>query len=317
MTAHPTRPQKSTNVRPWPLQVVAAGIRAVGAIDPDTAAKLLVRAFCTPMKKLPAGQWPAGLAPEQSWVGVEGEQIALYRWGPALNGKKVVLSHGWNGRASQLRALVEPLRAQGYAVYAFDQTAHGHSSGTTTNLPRFARTLGAVVEHLGGSVHAVVAHSLGAPAAAFAIRQGLKVERLVMVAPPGHPRRFITGFWRSFKISDALGERMIRRIEAVEGARLRDIDVAQVAAQLTLPTFVVHDRTDKEVPFLEGEEWSWALKNARLLATEGLGHNRLLAAPFVVDAIAGFIAGDGLAIDGRSSRTDDPLARPRGVASLG
>ena len=295
MTAHPTRTQKSTNVRPWPLKVVAAGIRALGRFDPDAAAKVLVRAFCTPMKQVPAGKWPPGLAPEQSWVGVEGEQIALYRWGPSLNGKKVLLAHGWNGRASQLRALVEPLRARGYAVYAFDQTAHGASSGTTTNLPRFARTLEAVVAHLGGSVHAVVAHSLGAPAAAFAIRNGLKADRLVMVAPPGHPKRFIMGFWRSFKIPDALGERMIRRIETTEAVRLRDIDVAQVAEHLTLPVFVVHDRMDKEVPFLEGEEWSWGLKDGTLLATEGLGHNRLLAAPFVVDAIAGFIAGEKVA----------------------
>lgn len=292
MPAHPPRLQKSTNVRPFAVKVLAAGIRAVGAVQPDTAAQLLVKTFCTPMKKPKAAAWPPGLEPERSWVGVEGERIALYRWGPALNGKKVLLAHGWDGRATQLRALVEPLRAKGYAVYAFDQAAHGESSGATSNLPRFARTLGAVVDHLGGAVHTVVAHSLGAPAAAFAIKNGLKVERLVMIAPPGHPRRFITGFWRLFQIPDALGERMIRRIETTEGARLRDIDVAQVAEHLTLPVFVVHDRTDKEVPFLEGEEWSWALKDAQLLATEGLGHVRLLAAPVVVDAIAGFVAGE-------------------------
>ena len=160
-------------------------------------------------------------------------------------------------------------------------TAHGLSSGRTTNLPRFARTLTAVAEHL-GPVHSIVAHSLGAPAAAFAMGKGLKADRLVMVAPPAHPRRFISGFWRQFGIPDPLGERMIRRIETTEGARLREIDVAQSAQHVGQPVFVVHDRTDKEVPFIEGEEWSWAVSDGQLLATEGLGHNRLLAAPMVV-----------------------------------
>ena len=291
MTPTPPRTPKSTNVRPLGLQLFSAGVRAIGAVHPEAAAQLLVKAFCTPLKKTAATHWPQGLTPEQSWLGVDGAQIALYRWGPALNGKKVLLAHGWNGRATQLRSLVEPLRARGFAVCAFDQTAHGLSSGRTTNLPRFARTLTAVAELL-GPVHSIVAHSLGAPAAAFAMGKGLKADRLVMVAPPAHPRRFISGFWRQFGIPDPLGERMIRRIETTEGARLREIDVAQSAQHVGQPVFVVHDRTDKEVPFIEGEEWSWAVSDGQLLATEGLGHNRLLAAPMVVEAIAGFIAGE-------------------------
>lgn len=285
--------QKSTNVRPIGLTLFAAAVKAVATVRPAWASQLMVKAFCTP-RRPKAASWTKGLEPEREFLGVEGEQIAIYRWGPALNGKKVLLTHGWAGRSEQLRSLVEPLRARGFAVYAFDHSAHGRSSGKTSNLPRFARTLTAVTQHL-GKVHAVVAHSLGAPAAAHALAQGLAVDRLVMVAPPAHPRRFITGFWRALGIDDALGEGMNRRIEKAEGVRLRDFDLSQLADQLKLPALVVHDRTDREVPFIEGEEWSWTLPDAQLLITEGLGHNRLLAAPIVTEAIARFIDGERIA----------------------
>ena len=293
MDASKPRPHKSTNVRPIGLTLFAAAVRAVGTVRPALASRMLLDAFCTP-RRPPASPWLPGLEPEQTCLGVDGEQIAIYRWGPSLNGKKVLLAHGWSGRSQQLRALIEPLRSRGFAVYAFDQTAHGNSSGKTTNLPRFARTLSAVASHV-GRVNAVVAHSLGAPAAAYALAQGLAVDRLVMVAPPAHPRRFITGFWRSLEIADALGEGMNRRIEETEGVRLRDLDLSQLAQHLGLPALVVHDRMDREVPFIEGEEWSWALADAQLLVTEGLGHNRLLAAPVVTEAIARFLEGERIA----------------------
>lgn len=293
MDAPPPRPLKSTNVRPLGLTLFAGAVRAVAAVHPDTAAGLMLRAFCTP-RRPPARGWSQGLEPELQTLAVDGEQLAVYRWGPSLNGKKVLLAHGWSGSSEQLRGLVEPLRARGFAVYAFDQAAHGRSSGKTTNLPRFARALTAVSQYL-GPVYAIVAHSLGAPAAAFAIRKGLGVDRLVMVAPPAHPRRFITGFWRSLGIKDAIGEQMNRKIEANEGVRLRELDLAQLAEHIKNPVLVVHDRADREVPFIEGEEWSWSLSDAQLLATEGLGHNRLLAAPLVTEAISRFLSGERVA----------------------
>jgi pimeloyl-ACP methyl ester carboxylesterase len=293
MDAPKSRSQKSTNVRPIGLTLFAAAVKAVGTVRPALASRMLLNAFCTP-RRPKASHWTQGLEPEREFLGVDGEQIALYRWGPALNGKNVLLAHGWSGRSEQLRSLVEPLRSRGFAVCAFDQTAHGSSSGKTTNLPRFARTLAAVTAHL-GRVNAVVAHSLGAPAAAYAIQQGLPIERLVMVAPPAHPRRFITGFWRSLGIDDALGEGMNRRIEQTEGIRLRDLDLSQLAEHIGIPTLVVHDRMDREVPFIEGEEWSWSLPDAQLLVTEGLGHNRLLAAPVVTEAVARFLQGERIA----------------------
>ncbi len=309
MDAPSSRPQKSTNVRPFGLAVFAAAVKAVAVVRPELAAQMMLTAFCTPPKKKQAKLgWTQGLDPEREFIDVDGQKIAVYRWGPALNGKNVLLAHGWAGRSEQLRGLVEPLRAKGFAVYAFDQAAHGRSGGRTSNLPRFARTLAAVSKHI-GRVYAVVAHSLGAPAAAYALTHGVAADRFVMVAPPAHPRRFITGFWRMLGIADSLGERMNARIEKTDGMRLRDLDLTHLAQSLTMPTLVVHDRTDREVPFIEGEEWSWAVADGQLLITEGLGHNRLLAAPLVTDAIARFLDGERITPNARATSSTPAPSR--------
>jgi pimeloyl-ACP methyl ester carboxylesterase len=58
------------------------------------------------------------------------------------------------------------------------------------------------------------------------------------------------------------------------------------------PTLVVHDRNDREVGFDQGQAIAEAWPRARLLATEGLGHRRLLRDPAVIGAVTAFVTGD-------------------------
>lgn len=51
------------------------------------------------------------------------------------------------------------------------------------------------------------------------------------------------------------------------------------------PTLVVHDRLDKETSFDVGERLAAAWSSAQLLATEGLGHQRILADADVVGRV--------------------------------
>src|SRR3970040_3198587 len=90
-----------------------------------------------------------------------------------------LLAHGWGGRATQMRRFVPALVAAGYRVVAYDQPAHGLSEGRLTGLPDFADALAEVARHHGG-VRAVIAHSLGGPAAAIALARGLALARVVL-----------------------------------------------------------------------------------------------------------------------------------------
>src|SRR5215469_4186983 len=89
----------------------------------------------------------------------EQEEIAVYHWGDG--DRRILLVHGWGGKAAQFFAFVEALRDHGYAVIAFDAPAHGGSSGVFASGPAFARAARMVADLL-GPLQAVVAHSLGA-----------------------------------------------------------------------------------------------------------------------------------------------------------
>ncbi|MCW5774568.1 MAG: alpha/beta hydrolase, partial [Rhodospirillaceae bacterium] len=85
--------------------------------------------------------------------------------------------------------------------------------------------------------------------------------------------------------------RMQRRLERQLGFRWDTTDTDRALAALAedrgLDTLLVHDRGDREVPFASSERIAAAAPRTRLVATEGLGHARILrSASVIAEAIA-------------------------------
>jgi len=191
-------------------------------------------------------------------------------------------------------ALADALAAQGREVLILELPAHGHNAGSASNLPQFARAIEYVVARLqqrGLHVGTLLAHSLGANAAAFAASRGLAVARLVLLAPPASPHVYTQLFAHAFGLSEATRAAMQRRIEAREGIVMQQFEPPTVGPRIHVPTLVVHDRGDSINRFADGEEFSAAIPGARLHATDGLGHRKILREPAVLAEVARFVAG--------------------------
>jgi pimeloyl-ACP methyl ester carboxylesterase len=78
-------------------------------------------------------------------------------------------------------------------------------------------------------------------------------------------------------------------IERRVGIRMSELVVPRLAAGLSTPALVVHDRADAEVPWNDGAAIATAWPGARLVATEGLGHRRILRDRHVVSGAASFV----------------------------
>jgi len=52
---------------------------------------------------------------------------------------------------------------------------------------------------------------------------------------------------------------------------------------------VIHDREDRETSWQDGADVAASWPGATLITTTGLGHNRILRDPSVIDAIADFV----------------------------
>jgi pimeloyl-ACP methyl ester carboxylesterase len=284
---HPTLslPKISTNVR----------FAATALLAPDLAGAWAERLFLTPPQpKLEATALDL-IDARSSFLVHKGRNIAVWEWGwKSARAPAVLLGHGWGGHTAQMRAFVFSLLAAGYRVIGFDQPAHGLSEGRLTSLVDFADVLAAVAERH-APIEAVIAHSLGAAAAAFALSRGLTVKSAVLIAPPsevaGYSRRFARWHW----IPDAVRHSMQAAIEERYGVRWEELEIERVAARIAekgaARALVLHDREDKMIPWRHGVRVARAWPGARLHLTQGLGHGRILRDERIARTAAEFIAG--------------------------
>jgi pimeloyl-ACP methyl ester carboxylesterase len=227
---------------------------------------------------------------------VHGRTVVGEAWGEEWSGRPVVyLVHGWGGWRWQLDALVEPLVEAGFRVVAFDAPSHGDSDpgpegpGRSTIL-ELADALAAVVA-VHGPAHAIVAHSLGATAAAYAVRHGLPVGRMAFVSPMADPLPYTRTFAGRLGFGERVRTRLVARIERRVGMAMSAFDVPAMAGKVrTPPLLLVHDRQDAETGWSDSAAIAQSWPDARLVSTTGLGHRRILRAPAVVAEVAAFVA---------------------------
>jgi pimeloyl-ACP methyl ester carboxylesterase len=292
---------------PASVRLFGAAVRAIDAIAPDRAADLAARSHLR-VRSLPLRPHERTVleAARHTPIDFGGRKLATYQWG--TEGPLTLLVHGWNGRAGQMTPLVASLLALGHRVVAHDAPAHGRSDGTHSHVLDMADAVRAVAAALGG-VHSVVAHSMGATAAALAATRGLKVERLVMITPAPSPAPWVE---RTADILGLIGEgraRFVARIEEICGAPLRAAELHAVASSLEPPVLAVLDRKDRVAPVHESRPVVTRIPRHHLVETVGLGHYRALRDPAVIAAVGAFV-GDAT---GRGARNRQRIAPSRAL----
>lgn len=293
------------------LALVRARFAVLQTVSPRRAARLALDLWCTPPDGAGRRRDDRALAGALSTVTTSsGARVVVETWDPYTasaddapvgaaghgTGSGVVyLAHGWGGRRGQLGAFVEPLRAAGHRVVAFDAPSHGDSGPgrlgpRRSTMPELADALAAVVrEH--GEATAVVAHSLGTATTVLAVRDGLPAGRLVLVAAIADVLGQLDGFADLLGLSRPTRALLQSRLSDLAGRPLPELDVRDtLRTHRVPPALVVHDRADKEVPYPVGAALAAAWPEGELLTTDGLGHHRLLRDPDVVRAVVEYVA---------------------------
>lgn len=284
-------PKNSTTVRSkTTVRLTRAALQAAYILSEDLGAGLAERLFTSP-RRFPRPMRERALlasgrrfevevalrAPR--WAG-QTCRIAAWRWG---QGPAVLLVHGWEGRGAQLGAFVEPLVASGLSVVAFDAPGHGDSPGHRAYVTDLADAV-IDVAAASGPVHATIAHSFGAAAVLLAYaRGGLDAPHNVMIAPNVLLDDTVRRFARAIGLDepDRLG--FEQHLAASTGLSLEALGPERLAAARDADLLVVHDRGDREVPLANAEALAAAWPGARLHATGGLGHHRILRDPDVLE----------------------------------
>ncbi|MFB6611104.1 alpha/beta hydrolase family protein [Agromyces sp. NPDC056379] len=277
---------------------IATGVRAASRVSPDLGAALALPLFMRVGRRTPVAGTDLAThrAARRGSVRIPGLRrtgvdVVTYEWGAGE--RTVLLAHGWQSRASVFGPLIRELRSEGFRVLAFDAPANGDSPGRGTYLVDHLDVI-AELTRREGPWHALVGHSFGSLAALVATHDGIPTTRVVGIAGAADPRIFVDGFGEMLGLDartrDALAARFADRVLTGEPDPFERYSAVRHPLPSATPLLLVHDRGDRRVPFAESERLLAANRDhARLLATEGLGHNRVLRADATLDAVMEFL----------------------------
>ena len=212
--------------------------------------------------------------------------IQVFRF--AGKGPKVLLLHGWSGRGTQLFAFADELRKSNAEVVTFDMPAHGQSLGNKTNIVELVACIKEVHAKYGPFDHAI-AHSMGSMALLRALRDGILMKSVAIIGSGDKIRNVFYRFSEQLQFSDKVTEQMIQAVEKKFGMNLESYSSSMSLEHLEMPLLIVHDKDDKETPFVYSKDLHEIANNSELLLTSGLGHHRILRDSKTVQHIVQFI----------------------------
>lgn len=277
---------------PLALRVTWLLVRATASVSIHLARRPVARLWFTVWRN---GHGRATTDRERAWLAgtqpvripFEGGELAGFSAG---TGPTVLLVHGWGDSAVRLGAFVRPLVDEGFRVVGVDLPAHGDSAGRRTDVFELAQAVRATADAVGGA-HAVIAHSLGGAATVRALGDGLDVRAVALIAPAVRLDHVLHVFESMFGLPPRAVIALRLEIRRRFGGRVwSDLASDRTAASLRTPALVVHDRADPQIAFADAELLVAAWRTARLVATEGLGHHRIVRDVQVVREIVAFVA---------------------------
>ena len=260
--------------------------RLAWMIAPGLTMHLIKRFFFAPPQYKVSESDKKTLGNAESFIlPVNGKKVTGWKWG---NGPAVMLIHGWGGSGTQFIPFTKPLVASGFSVVTYDNPAHKHSGGKTTNYFEFVETAKAVHKHI-GNVEGVVAHSMGSGAAMNLAHQTGETIKFVFISPLYNLLDVLMDFVNYSGIYKVPFNSIIEKLEKQFGRRLSDISPSALAGKMQADALIFHDENDRVTPINEGEllEKSWA--KATLIKTTGLGHNRILKNSNVIEQTVSFM----------------------------
>lgn len=258
-------------------------------ISQTLATRLALYLFFRPQRfKTPTREyWMRNEAEKKTFFASSiGQEIQVY----TLKGKKrkVLLLHGWSGRATQLYSFAERLQKEAYEVVSFDMPAHGQSPGNTTNIVDLTMCIFDLHSKFGPFDHAI-AHSMGSFALLRAIKDGLPLQSAAIIGSGDQIQGVFNRFSQQLHFSPAITKRMINRVEKQFGTKLESYSASMSIKDIDIPVLIVHDKDDKEVPVACSIALHDSAQNSQLKLTTGLGHHRILRDPETVQNLVHFL----------------------------
>ncbi|MBF4470969.1 alpha/beta fold hydrolase [Flavobacterium sp. HJJ] len=282
----------SNHTKPLKIpKIILLSSKVIAFLSIKWAVVYASKLFITPIKhKIPKREIEMDEKSIQQMITVPSinRKINIYEYGKNDSGKKVLLVHGWSGRGTQLCKIAKEMVNLGYQTVSFDAPAHGKSPGNSTIMIDFIASIIEIDKQF-GPFEIAVGHSLGGMSVMNAIKEGLKVDKAVIIGSGDIVQDITDDFVAKLGLKPIISKLLCERFEHKYGGKMNDYSAYKAAEITLIPTLVIHDKNDPEVSVKAGIHIHKHLKNGELMLTEKLGHRKILADHQVIEKIINFI----------------------------
>lgn len=259
------------------------------AISPKIATKFTAKLFTTPIKhKIPKREFHMDKESVQEKVFVPSinKEIVVYHYGKSE--KKILLVHGWSGRGTQLVKIADELLNLGYSTISFDAPAHGKSKGNSSIMIEFIESI-LELEKQFGPFEFAIGHSLGGMSILNAIREKLKIRKVVIIGSGDIIQDIIDDFIKKLELNPEIGIKLREHFEKKYGVEMNYYSASNAAKEVLIPVLIIHDENDVDVNVKAAYNIKENLNISELMITKNLGHRKILGNTEVIKRIVEFI----------------------------
>ncbi|MDP3359692.1 MAG: alpha/beta hydrolase [Lutibacter sp.] len=278
----------SITVPKIPASIIATG-KILQYLAPPLAVLYAIKLFRTPIRfKTPARENMMADSAQKKLVMIPdlNKEVMVYSYG--YSKRKVLLIHGWSGRGTQLFKIADKLLENGFMTISFDAPAHGKSTGKTTMMNEFVKTA-LFLEKEFGPFEIAIGHSLGGMTVLNSVKLGLNVKKAVVIGSGDVITDIIKEFVAKLELKPIIVDKIKNHFYRKFGEDIDNYSAYIAAKSVKIPTFVIHDTEDVEVPVSCAHHIRQNLDQGEILITNGLGHSRILKDSKVINRIVEFI----------------------------
>ena len=255
------------------VKLIGLYLNTLAVVSPAVAARKGFLLFCRPFR-LPITQKQREFfnSADKFSLELDGHQVQGYKWGRGP--KSILFLHGWQSHTYRWKSYIEALSKDEYTIYALDAPGHGLSSGNFLSVPLYSSLIEDFIKRNDG-VHSVVAHSLGGFSLLYTFYRFplLPVNNIVLMAPPGEAKDFISVFKNTLGISKRAVSLVIDHFVSRYDVSLEYFSTARFAPSVNVKGLIIHDEEDPEAPYHYSIPLQKTWEKSRLVTTKGFGHN--------------------------------------------
>lgn len=254
-------------------KIIGFYINLLSLIFPKSAIKIACSLFAEPRKgRLSIEKLPQFLQNSdiESFTH-RGQRFKSYIW--KGNETVILLVHGWESNGQRWQKFLSHLQKTGSTIIAVDGPAHGLSSGTIFDIPKYAAFINIVAKKY--NPHYLIGHSMGGITCLY-YQYFYKKESIKKIVTLGSPCDFNIILDNYVKLL-SLNSRVVKGIESQYRKVLRSslsfFSASYFASKLECEGLIVHDTFDDVVNIEEGKKIANTWKDSVFIETQGLSHS--------------------------------------------